>query len=217
MGIRNRDARAKGIERQNESPLEAYRRKMNKSSEQIQEQAEGWVVDELEGIQKSLSSAIQNKIGVKDPILGGIIDLFIEQVIMRPLADAFAKLTPGFGGGLGDIFAGSGGILFGRASGGHVVAGKTYRVNEGGGVEGFRPAGSGQIIPLGQMRGPSSGGVTIHQTVKIDASNSVTPDGFAEYIVARTRQETVGIVAQASRRQMQAVPGRMAQYQRDGL
>lgn len=212
-----RDARAKGIERQNESPLEAYRRKMNKSSEQIQEQAEGWVVDELEGIQKSLSSAIQNKIGVKDPILGGIIDLFIEQVIMRPLADAFAKLTPGLGGGLGDIFAGAGGILFGRASGGHVVAGKTYRVNEGGGVEGFRPAGSGQIIPLGQMRGAANGGVTIHQTVKVDASNSVTPDGFAEYIVARTRRETVGIVAQASRRQMQAVPGRMAQYQRDGL
>ena len=212
-----RDARAKGIERQNESPLEAYRRKMNKSSEQIQEQAEGWVVDELEGIQKSLSSAIQNKIGIKDPILGGIIDLFIEQVIMRPLADAFAKLTPGLGGGLGDIFAGAGGILFGRASGGHVVAGKTYRVNEGGGVEGFRPAGSGQIIPLGQMRGASNGGVTIHQTVKVDASNSVTPDGFAEYIVERTRRETVGIVAQASRQQMQAVPGRMAQYQRDGL
>lgn len=212
--------RRRAVERQNESPLERYRREMNKSAGQIQEQAEQWVVDELEGIQNALSSAIQNKLGVKDPILAGVIDLFIEQVIMKPLANAFSQLAAGgSGGGIGGFLSSLGsalGSLFGgRASGGHVVAGQMYRVNETG-IEGFRPAGSGQIIPLGRMRGAGGSGVQVYQTVKIDARNSVTPDGFAEYIVARTRQETSYIVSQASRQQMKNVPGRMAQYQRDG-
>lgn len=214
------DTRRQGVERQNESPLEKYRREMNKSAGQIQEQAEQWVVDELEGIQDALSGAIQKKLGVKDPILGGIIDLFIEQVIMKPLTDAFAQMSQGGGGGLGGLISSIGsaiGSLFGggRASGGHVVGGQMYRVNETG-IEGFKPAGSGQIIPLGRMRGAGGGGVQIQQSIKIDASNSVTPDGFADYIVARTRQETSYIVSQASRQQMKNVPGRMAQYQRDG-
>lgn len=214
------DTRRQGVERQNESPLEKYRREMNKSAGQIQEQAEQWVVDELEGIQDALSGAIQKKLGVKDPILGGIIDLFIEQVIMKPLTDAFAQMSQGGGGGLGGLISSIGsaiGSLFGggRASGGHVVGGQMYRVNETG-IEGFKPAGSGQIIPLGRMRGAGGGGVQIQQSIKIDASNSVTPDGFADYIVARTRQETSYIVTQATKRTMQGVPGRMAQYQRDG-
>ena len=212
--------RRRAVERQNESPLEKYRREMNKTTGQIQEQAEQWVVDELEGIQDALSGAIQKKLGVKDPILGGIIDLFIEQVIMKPLTDAFAQMSQGGGGGLGGLISSIGsaiGSLFGggRASGGHVVGGKTYRVNETG-IEGFKPSGSGQIIPLGRMRSAGGGGVQIHQSIKIDASNSVTPDGFADYIVARTRQETSYIVTQATKRTMQGVPGRMAQYQRDG-
>lgn len=212
--------RRQSAERQNESPLEKYRREMNKSAGQIQERAEQWVVDELEGIQKALSGAIQDKLGIKDPILSGIIDLFIEQVIMKPLTDAFADLAVaggggGFGGVLSSIGSAIGSLFGGRASGGHVVAGKTYRVNETG-IEGFKPSGSGQIIPLGRMRSAGGGGVQIHQSIKIDASNSVTPDGFADYIVARTRQETSYIVSQASRQQMKNVPGRMAQYQRDG-
>ena len=212
--------RRQSAERQNESPLEKYRREMNKTTGQIQEQAEQWVVDELEGIQKALSGAIQDKLGVKDPILSGIIDMFIEQVIMKPLTDAFAQLAGaggggGFGGVLSSIGSAIGSLFGGRASGGHVVAGQMYRVNETG-IEGFRPAGSGQIIPLGRMRGAGGGNVQIHQSIKIDASNSVTPDGFADYIVARTRQETSYIVSQATKRTMQGVPGRMAQYQRDG-
>lgn len=210
------DMRREQVNRQNESPLEKYRREMNKSAGQMQEQAEQWVVDELEGIQKSLSGAIQKKLGVKDPILSGIIELFIQQVIMKPLADAFSQMSGGGGGGfLGALASGIGALFGGRASGGHVVAGQMYRVNETG-IEGFRPAGSGQIIPLGRMRGAGGGSVQVYQTVKIDARNSVTPDGFAEYIVARTRQETAHIVTQASRQQMKNVPGRMAQYQRDG-
>lgn len=210
------DLRKKSTERQNESPLEKYRREMNKTSGQIQEQAEQWVVDELEGIQNTLSNAIQKKLGVKDPILAGIIDLFIEQVILKPIADALAQSGEGGGGGVAGAIAAIGSAIFGgRASGGHVVAGNMYRVNETG-IEGFKPSGSGQIIPLGRMRGAGGGNVTIQQTVKVDARNSVTPDGFADYIVERTRQETTYIVGQATKRVNKNVPGRMAQFQRDG-
>lgn len=209
------DLRRKGAERANESPLEKYRRGMNKSSGQIQEQAEQWVVDELGGIQKTLSDTIQSKLGVKDPILAGVIDLFIEQVILKPLADAFSSASGGGGGGLGKALGSIFGSIFGRASGGHVLGGQTYRVNETG-IEGFKPSGSGQIIPLGRMNGAGGGGVQISQTIQIDARNSVTPDGFADYIVARTRRETTYIVGEATKRVNRNVPARMAQYQRDG-
>lgn len=66
------------------------------------------------------------------------------------------------------------------------------------------------------MRGANGGGVNIQQTVKIDASNSVTPDGFADYIVERTRHETAQIVGEGMKRAQKGVPARMAQYQRDG-
>lgn len=210
------DLRKQSIDRANESPLEKYRRRMNKTSGQIQEQAEQWVVDELESVQDALSSAIQKKIGVKDPILSGVIDLFIEQVILKPLAEAFANAEGGGGNSfLGGLVSSLGTLFGGRASGGHVLAGQTYRVNETG-IEGFRPAGSGQIIPLGRMRGAGGGGVAIYQSIKVDAANSVTPDGFADYIVERTRKETTYIVQEATKRTNKGVPGRVAQFQRDG-
>lgn len=207
-----------GVMRDTESPFERYRRRLNRSQEQVQEDAEQWMVDELEGIQDRLHKAITDKLGVKDPILGGILDLFIEQVIMRPLADAFANAAGGGGGGLLGILAstfGNVGFGGGRASGGHVSAGRMYQVNEQG-VEGFQPAGSGKIIPLGRMRGGAGGGVTINQTVKVDASNSVNPEGYAEHIVSRVRQETVAIVGEGMKQVNKGVPARLAQYQQDG-
>ena len=48
-----------------------------------------------------------------------------------------------------------------RAAGGPVSAGSLYRVNEHG-IEGFQPSGSGQIIPLGEMKGQSGGNFTVN-------------------------------------------------------
>lgn len=203
-------------ERNNESPFERYRRKLNRSQEQVQEDAEQWMVEELEGIQDRLHKAITSKLGIDDPILGGIIDLFIEQVIMKPLADAFAGAASSQGGFFGALIQGIGSVFAGgRASGGHVSAGRMYRVNESG-VEGFQPSGSGKIIPLGRMRGAGGGGVSIYQTVKVDASGSVNPDGYADHIVSRVRRETVAIVGEGMKRVTKGVPARLAEYQRDG-
>lgn len=207
-----------GVERGTESPMEKWRRRVDRSDEEVQEMAEQWMVDELDAIQSRLKNAITSKLGVKDPILSGIIDLFIEQVIMKPLADAFENASSAQGGFVGALVQGIGALFGGkRASGGHVVGGRVYRVNEGGGTEGFQPAGSGKIIPLGRMRGAGGGGgVTVQQTVHVDASGSVNPDGFAEHIVRRVRQETVAIVGQGMKRVSESVPGRLAQFNRDG-
>lgn len=170
-----------GVRRNTEGPLERRRRELDRSPEQLEEAAEQWVVDTLDSVQDKLRNAIQSKLGIDDPILGGILDLFIEQAILRPLADAFSKAGSGGGGGgglfgaigsaLGSIFGGSKAPA--RASGGHVVGGKMYRVNETG-VEGFQPAGSGKIIPLGRMRGASgAGGVAGAVTVSLILSGDI--------------------------------------------
>lgn len=78
---------------------------------------------------------------------------------IRVISDILARLTQGqslsaaVSGGGGNLFSSlfSAGVsLFGRASGGAVSSGRLYRVNETG-IEGFRPAQSGTIVPLGQM------------------------------------------------------------------
>lgn len=213
-----RDLAAEDVSRRNQSPLEAYRDRMDKSRAEIEEDAERWVVEELEGIQSKLADGIKSKLGVKDPILGGFIDLFIQQAIIKPITDSFSEAAAGGigGGGFGGLFASALGSIFGRASGGHVVGGKAYRVNETG-VEGFVPAGSGKIIPLGRMKGAQSAGPQFYQTVQVDASNSVNPEGYAEHIVSRVRKETVAIVGEGMQRVSKGVPTRLAQYQRDGI
>lgn len=62
-----------------------------------------------------------------------------------------------------------------RASGGHVSAGQVYRVNESG-IEGFQPAGSGKIIPLGQMNAarPQGGVTTVVQPLHFDMRGAIT-------------------------------------------
>lgn len=70
----------------------------------------------------------------------------------------------------------------GRASGGHVSAGQLYRVNEGG-IEGFRPAGSGHIVPLGQMAAARpTGDMTVVQPLNVSFAGAITtPELMAQF------------------------------------
>ena len=67
------------------------------------------------------------------------------------------------------------------------------------------------------MNRAGGGGTTLHLSVAVDNRGSVNPDGFADGIAARVRKETVGIVTTAVKGVTKGVPGRMAQYQRDGV
>jgi tape measure domain-containing protein len=205
-----------GVVRANQTPFESYLDNLNKSPDQINEMAEQWVVDELNGVQKSISDGILSRLGIKDPILSGILNLFIEQNIMRPIAEAFNTSGSGGGGLFGSLARGAVNLFGGfRASGGHVQAGRLYGVNEHG-VEGFQPAGSGKIIPLGRMRSAQGGGVVFAPTINVDASGSVNPQGYAAHIVGAVRRETAAMVAAGMKHVGKGIPARMAQYETDG-
>jgi hypothetical protein len=184
-----------------------------------------------EDLQRQRESNVQQLAGLyQDLFEGGTKSVWNDfkkmgfQVIAQVLARlTLAQFTGGGtgGGGIGSIFTAALSSVFGggRASGGPVVAGHLYRVNEGGGsgrVEGFQPAGSGKIIPLGDMSAATGGGgIILNQTINVDASG-VNPEGYAEHIRAAVRQDTKAIVGQASLASWRASPERSAQLDRLG-
>ena len=205
-----------GVERDAEGPLARYRRQLG-DPDRSRNEVEDAVVQELEGVRDSITNAVQKTLGIKNPILAALINNFIEQQLIKPLLDSMSQA--GGGGIVGGVLSVVGGLFSGgkRASGGHVNAGRIYQINDGGGTEGFQPAGSGKIIPLGRMNKAGGGGTNLHLAVSVDNRGSVNPEGFADSIVAAVRKETVGIVTTAVKAQNKGVPARVAQYQRDGV
>lgn len=208
----------KALDQKYESPLTAYARSLNESD--IGDLTEKYAVQELEYVRDSLRDAITKKLGIKDPFLAGIIDMFIQEAVIKPLANAMAKSSGS--SGVGDFLASVGTAIFGRASGGPVAAGQLIRVNEGatgGRVEGFRPSGAGDIIPLGRMntiRGADTQVVTV-----------VVQEGdLFKAKVAGISRQVAGPIAQSAaiqaagamgKKVMKAVPARVAQFQTDGI
>lgn len=215
------DGRQETASRANEGPLDAYRRRLNRSSDAINEEVESYVVDELNNVRDGIRGAIEKQLGVKDPLISGLLNLLIENVILKPLADALANASGGGGGGIGGALASIGtALLGGRASGGYVNGGQMYRVNEGaspGRVEGFIPQGSGHIVPLGRMNALKSGGGGRVFNITVDARNSVNPEGFEQRILAEAAKRAAQMDGQAAQATLKAMPGRMSQYQRDGF
>lgn len=204
------------VERDAEGPLDRYRRRLG-DPDRARNEVEDAVVQELEGVRDSITNAVQKTLGIKNPILAALINNFIEQQLIKPLLDSMAQAGGG-GGIVGGIVSVVGGLFSGgkRASGGHVNAGRIYQINDGGGTEGFQPAGSGKIIPLGRMNRAGGGGTNLSLSVSVDNRGSVNPEGFADTIVAAVRKETLGIVTSAVKGVNKGVPARVAQYQRDG-
>ena len=207
-------------ERSAESPLAAYARGLNKSGGAISDQVEGYVVDELNHVRDGITSALTKAIGTDDPLVTGLINMLIEQVLLKPIANALSQANSGGG----DFLSGIGSFvtsIFGRASGGSVQAGQTYRVNEAsssGRVEYFRPDVSGEIIPLGRVnaanaRGGSGGRVF---NISVDARNSVTPSGFANQLSQQILAQAQSMDVETGKAVTRNVPSRMNGYQRDG-
>ncbi|NBC37367.1 tape measure protein [Novosphingobium sp. FSY-8] len=217
-----RAGKVTAAERSNESPLATYARGLNKSGGAITDQVEGYVVDELNHVRDGITSAITKAIGTDDPLITGLLNMLIEQILLKPIANALQGATSGTGGG--DFFSGLLGSItgmFGRASGGSVQAGQTYRVNEGassGRVEYFRPDVSGQIIPLGRVNALGGGGGANGRVfnISVDARNSVTPAGFAQSLSKDILAQAQQMDVQTAKAVTRSVPTRMNGYQRDG-
>lgn len=175
-----------GVNQSNESPYQRYARGLNEKS--LEDRGEELVVREIDSLRRGMNSAITNAMGIENDFFSGLIEILLDEILFKPLANALDQGKGGLGGGgglLGGIVSGIGGLLgFGRASGGAVTGGQMYRVNEGaspGRVEGFVPQGSGTIIPLGMMNQRlSSGG---QQSAPAVIQISVGPGQMFEPIV----------------------------------
>lgn len=170
-------AKRESIERQNEGPLARIGRDAKDVNARIEEAA----ARRIDDLNATIADTMAKKLGIKDPFLRELLQIFLAKNVFGPLAEAL-KSAGGSGGGIGGLLgtiASGIGTIFGggtapsgggtyrpaRASGGYVAPGKTYRVNEGaspGRVEAFMSRDGGKIIPLGQMnalqRGGSQGG-----------------------------------------------------------
>jgi len=164
--------RRTGVEQDHQGPLARYMDEMARDRENMGDRAEELVVDEVERIRGGMRDAIMSQLGVDDPLIASALDMLLQHLVIEPLTRAIAGASGTGGGGfIGAAGSFISGLFGGRASGGHVQSGKMYRVTDG---EGFMPAQSGKIIPLGQMRtmaqaGGGNAGPTINMTITVSA------------------------------------------------
>ena len=148
-------------------------------------------VAEIAGaLTKDLSNGLADAIANGKSLGDALVNAFARagQVLIQ--SKLLQLLDPGGDGSAGFIKSATDGlgVIFGartparRASGGPVSAGQLYRVNEAG-IEGFRPAGSGTIVPLGRMAArPGGGGVTVVQPLNVSFAGAITtPDLMAQF------------------------------------
>lgn len=205
---------AERINRDNEGPLARYTR--NLQERDTNDEVESYVVDELNMVRDSISGAIQKRLGVKDPLIAGLLNMFIEDVIMKPLAEALKGAGAGGTGGIFSAIGSALGGLFGggRAIGGPVKAGVPYLVGENGGPRGkelFVPQQNGVIVPNHRLTG-RSGGTTVISSPRFDLTGAVlTPELYAD--MQRISDESATRAAGASFVQsQQAAPGTLNKY-----
>lgn len=155
-------AQREGVRLDQRGPLERYTDDLNMGPEEMRRWGEQLVVDELEHFRNGMREGITDALGVDDPFLSGIIDMFIQQVLIAPFAEALQ--SAGAGDWVGGLFSSVLGIFGGgRAEGGPVSPGKIYAVNERSTAPGlFLPLAPGRIDPAGandngSMRGSSAG------------------------------------------------------------
>lgn len=207
-----------GFARDNASPLQKHADELRARGENTQDLVEGFVVDELQHVQDGISNALTKKLGVKDPLIASLINLFIEQTIMRPLAEALAAGSGG--GGLGAIAAGIGSV-FGFASGG------TMRIGGRGGTDrnvlalNGKPIGKvsrGETLNIGSktLGGPAGAGGNT-QEIYVDARGAVMNDQFAQMILSQAKGYAAAAGQAAYASSVRDAPVLAAKRQRYGV
>lgn len=208
---------AASIDRSNESPLAGYARGLDKTRGQLADQVENYVIDELEAVQDSITSAVTKKLGVKDPFLSGLIEMFIQQQLIRPIAEALAGVG---GGGMGGGIIGAVGGILGFASGGSMSIGGRGGTDRNVLSLNGRPIANvsrGETLSVGSKALSARGGATVVQPIiQVDARGAVMNDQFANMILAQAAQTSVQTAAAMGQQVNAGIPARLAKYNRDG-
>lgn len=189
----------KVIDQDARSPLQRYFDDLDKSETELRDDAERLVIEEIEHVRRGMRDAISDALGVDDPLLGGLIDMLIEQLVLKPLANSLAAAGQG-GGGIGG-FIGTAisaiGSIFGgfKATGGPVSAGKAYVVGERG-PEIMVPGASGTVIPNHAIAAANSplrgGGAASGGVIKL-----VIEEG--PQFASRVRAEATGVAIEVQK------------------
>jgi hypothetical protein len=170
-----------GLAQRNGGPLDQYLGQLDANEQDTALRIEALMVQELDYVHRSISSSISERLGVRDPFLQGLIDMFVEDVFIRPFAEALQKQKGGGGGGgfFGSLFGG----LFGGgaapqaslagdvaatisdpqyaglfADGGTIPNGAWGIVGEAGPEPIRATAGGIEVLPNSALRGAGGGG-----------------------------------------------------------
>lgn len=119
------------INERNRNPIQRYRDGLDDPETAVQQA----VADKLKSVDDAITNAAANVLGIKDPFLKSLLQIFLQQNVLKPLYDAVQGANGG--SGLSGVFGSvvkTVGSLFGgaRANGGAVEAGKSYLVGERG-------------------------------------------------------------------------------------
>lgn len=104
------------VRRQNLSPIEQYLQDTdpNKTGERV----EKLVVGQLEDVRDGINDAISGMLGVENPLLKGLLEIFLDEVLFRPIAQALQSTSGSGDGGLLSTLFGFGSAIIGSAGGG---------------------------------------------------------------------------------------------------
>ncbi len=165
--------RQQGLERQYESPLDAYYRSINLSPAQLGDKAEQAVVDELRYVHDGITDAIAKEIGAKDPLIKELLSLFIDQVIMKPIADALRNAAAhGGGSGVGGFLTAITSFLgFGGGAGGAAASAGSIGSGSAGAGAGLLGFAQGGAMMVGGMAGTDRNIISINGRKAFRASH----------------------------------------------
>lgn len=183
------------------------------------ERAEQLVADELDHVQQGITSALTKAIGTDDPLITGLINMLLQEVLFRPLAEALKGGMGGLGGGGGILGGLVGGIghVFGFASGGSMtIGGRGGNDNNTLSLNG-RPIANvqrGETLSVGSkaLNGRGGGTTVISQTFTLDARGGITTPQLLQYV--NQTAQTAGQAAYNGA--MRDTPVTMAKRQRYG-
>lgn len=201
-----------GVNKQNQSPLEAYLDQIPQTAGEINDALEQVQVEGLKSLQDGLMSVIDGTKSVGEAfgdmakgIINDLIKIGIQQAIVKPLGNLLFGGGGSGGGGLGGLL---GGLIKGARANGGATSPGDYLVGERG-PEIVRIGANSNVMTNRELRGAANdnrGGVTVH-------FGAITSSDPAE--VRRLAMETAMQLAPVFREQ--AVNATMAKLKRPGM
>lgn len=105
-------AKSAGVLKQTQGPLERYLDDNTLDRAGLNERVQGLVVEELEAVRHGIDDAITKTLGIKDPLLSGLIDMLVESLLIKPLAETLRRASGGgMGGGVGGLLSSALGLF----------------------------------------------------------------------------------------------------------